>query len=50
VAVAALARVGAASSAPSLCADGARVAFSTRLSGTPQVWVAPTASGYPRQV
>jgi dipeptidyl aminopeptidase/acylaminoacyl peptidase len=47
--VAALARVGAAF-APSLSPDGARVAFVTRLSGTPQVWVAPASSGYPRQV
>ncbi len=48
-AVAALARVGAASG-PTLAPDGRRVAFITRLSGTPQVWVAPTTSGYPRQV
>src|SRR4051812_39791966 len=48
-AVAALARVGAAN-APSLSPDGRRVAFITRLSGTPQVWVATTTSGYPRQV
>ena len=48
-AVSALARLGAAS-APTLSPDGARVAFVTRLSGVPQVWVAPAASGYPRQV
>ena len=48
-AVAALARVGAASS-PTLAPDGERVAFITRLSGTPQLWVMPAAGGYPRQV
>jgi hypothetical protein len=44
-----LARLGAAS-APTLSPEGARVAFVTRLSGVPQVWVAPASSGYPRQV
>ena len=48
-AVAALARVGAATS-PTLSPDGERVAFITRLSGTPQVWVVPARGGYPRQV
>ena len=48
-AVRALASVGAAF-APTLSPDGERVAFITRLSGVPQVWVVPAAGGYPRQV
>ncbi|HEX5709350.1 MAG TPA: S9 family peptidase [Pyrinomonadaceae bacterium] len=45
-AVAMMAKIGFASS-PSFSPDGSRVAFVTNLSGLPQVWVMPTAGGYP---
>ena len=48
-AVAAMARVGAAS-VPTLSPSGDSVAFITRITGTPQVWVVPATGGYPRQV
>ena len=48
-AVARMARVGNANS-PSFSPDGKWVSFIANLSGTPQVWVAPTEGGYPRMV
>ncbi|HEY4282138.1 MAG TPA: S9 family peptidase [Chthoniobacterales bacterium] len=47
--VARMARVGSANS-PSFSPDGKWVSFIANLSGTPQVWVAPTEGGYPRMV
>jgi dipeptidyl aminopeptidase/acylaminoacyl peptidase len=47
--VTAMARVGRASS-PSFSPDGTQIAFVADLSGVPQVWIVPAASGYPRQV
>jgi dipeptidyl aminopeptidase/acylaminoacyl peptidase len=47
--VAAMARVGAAWE-PSFSPDGERLAFLTRLSGTPQLWTVPSAGGWPSQV
>lgn len=35
---------------PSLSPDGMEVAFSTRISGTPQVWTVNARSGWPRQL
>lgn len=35
---------------PSLSPDGMEVAFSTRISGSPQVWVVDARSGWPRQL
>ncbi|HEV2765322.1 MAG TPA: S9 family peptidase [Pyrinomonadaceae bacterium] len=38
-------------SAPSLAPDGSRVAFRTRVTGTPQIWVADVrTAGAPRQI
>jgi dipeptidyl aminopeptidase/acylaminoacyl peptidase len=48
-AVAAMAKVGAAFS-PSISPAGDRVAFVTRLSGTPQVWTVSAKGGWPDQV
>ena len=48
-ATAAFARVGAAWS-PSFSPDGRRIAFLSRLSGTPQVWIVPTEGGWPEQI
>lgn len=48
-AVAAMAKVGAAFS-PSISPAGDRVAFVTRLSGTPQLWTVSTKGGWPDQV
>ena len=47
--VAAMARVGAAWS-PSFSPAGDRLAFVSRLGGTPQVWVVATSGGWPDQV
>ncbi len=44
-----MARVGRASS-PTFSPDGKQLAFIADLSGTPQVWVAPTSGGFPRMV
>src|SRR5881296_2452093 len=46
---AAMARVGAAWS-PTMSPDGKRIAFVTRLSGLPQVWVVPAEGGWPEQI
>ncbi len=35
---------------PSLSPDGTRLAFKTRISGAPQLWVAGMAGGWPRQL
>ncbi|HEX8694529.1 MAG TPA: S9 family peptidase [Longimicrobium sp.] len=48
-AVRALAAVGAAIS-PSFAPDGNRIAFVTRLSGSPQVWTVASEGGWPDQV
>jgi len=37
-------------SAPSLAPDGRHLAFRTQISGTPQLWVADVAGGWPRQL
>jgi dipeptidyl aminopeptidase/acylaminoacyl peptidase len=47
--VAAMARVGFATG-PSFSPDGKSIAYVTNLSGSPQVWIVPSAGGYPRQV
>jgi dipeptidyl aminopeptidase/acylaminoacyl peptidase len=47
--VKAMARIGRAWS-PTVSPDGGRVAFVTDLNGIPQVWVVPTAGGYPQLV
>lgn len=47
--VEAMARVGGAW-APSFSPDGQRVAFLTRLSGSPQVWIVSSDGGWPEQV
>ena len=39
-----------AASAPSLSPDGAQVAFSTSVTGTPQLWVVDAEGGWPRQL
>ncbi len=36
--------------APSLSPDGTRLAFKTRISGTPQLWAVDAAGGWPRQL
>src|SRR5262249_55346409 len=48
-AVARMARVGSAVS-PRFSPDGKWVSFISNMSGTPQVWIAPTEGGYPRMV
>ena len=48
-AVARMARIGSASS-PSFSPDGSRLAFISNLGGVPQVWVVPSAGGYPELV
>lgn len=47
--VARMARVGSAV-APTFSPDGKWVSFISNMSGVPQVWVAPSAGGYPRMV
>ncbi len=47
--VTAMARIGRSSS-PSFSPDGSQIAFLGDLSGIPQVWVVPTAGGYPEAV
>jgi dipeptidyl aminopeptidase/acylaminoacyl peptidase len=47
--VARMARIGSASS-PSFSPDGSRLAFVSNLGGVPQVWVVPSAGGYPELV
>ncbi len=47
--VAAMARVGLCHS-PSFSPDGARIAFIGDLTGSPQVWVVPTAGGFPELI
>ncbi|MBI4860006.1 MAG: S9 family peptidase [Candidatus Riflebacteria bacterium] len=47
--VSTMARVGRAFS-PSFSPDGRRVAFVADLSGSPQVWIIPSAGGWPTQV
>jgi dipeptidyl aminopeptidase/acylaminoacyl peptidase len=46
ITVARLARIGRAYS-PSFSPDGKQIAFVSDLSGTPQVWIAPTVGGWP---
>ncbi len=48
-AVARMARIGSASS-PSFSPDGEHLAFVSNLGGVPQVWVVPSAGGYPELV
>ena len=47
--VALMAKIGFSSS-PSLSPDASRVAFVSNISGVPQVWIVPTASGWPAKV
>jgi dipeptidyl aminopeptidase/acylaminoacyl peptidase len=47
--VEAFAKIGSATS-PSLSPDGERVAFVSALSGTPQIWIMPSAGGFPEQI
>jgi dipeptidyl aminopeptidase/acylaminoacyl peptidase len=47
--VTAMTRIGRAY-APQFSPDGSRIAYLTDLSGLPQVWVVPTAGGYPEAV
>src|SRR5262245_9099330 len=47
--VARMARIGSASS-PSFSPDGTQLAFVSNLGGVPQVWVVPSAGGYPELV
>ncbi len=35
---------------PSLSPDGTRLAFKTRISGAPQLWVVPAAGGWPQRL
>ena len=44
-----MAKVGAAY-APSFSPDAERLAYITNISGSPQVWIVPSAGGYPQQV
>ncbi len=44
-----MAKIGSSSS-PSFSPDGRRVAFLSNLSGVPQVWIAPSESGWPSMV
>lgn len=48
-AVTRMARIGAAFG-PALSPDGSQVAYVSNLSGVSQVWIVPTAGGYPRLV
>jgi dipeptidyl aminopeptidase/acylaminoacyl peptidase len=48
-AVARMARIGSASS-PSFSPDGTKLAFVSNISGLPQVWIVPSAGGYPELV
>ena len=47
--VAMMGRVGSANT-PRFSSDGARVAYLTNISGSPQVWVVATGGGYPQQI
>lgn len=47
--IAAMGRVGSAS-APQYSPDGTQIAFTTTLSGLPQLWRIPAAGGYPQQL
>src|ERR1051326_5413389 len=47
--VARMARVGSANS-PRFSPDGKWVSFISNMSGSPQVWIVPSAGGYPRMV
>jgi dipeptidyl aminopeptidase/acylaminoacyl peptidase len=47
--VARMARIGSATS-PSFSPDGMKLAFVSNISGVPQVWVVPSAGGYPELV
>ena len=47
--VATLAKIGSASQ-PVFSPDGKRIAFISTISGSPQVWMLPTAGGWPDQI